>query len=158
MSATESVISSLAGGGLGSVAVLYAFSRQAELDQAIEAEATRLGIRLMKGRVGSMQTQKVIAAVETGSKREGLVSDGSYREEHALYHATVEALHGVGRGQLSLGEVLRTAGLTFAVARGPRSPRFREDGEWLAVALYGTIGAPVRGFEHETLGLGINHI
>ncbi|BAS26112.1 anti-terminator HutP [Limnochorda pilosa] len=152
------MIAALAGGGLGSVAVLYAFSRDEELDGAIRREAARRDIRLMKGHVGSMQTQKVIAAVETGAKREGLVSDASYREEHALYHATVEALHGVGRGQLGLGEVLRTAGLTFAVARGPRSRRFPEDGKWLAVALYGTIGAPVRGFEHETLGLGINHI
>ncbi|OON42936.1 anti-terminator HutP, partial [Bacillus anthracis] len=34
----------------------------------------------------------------------------------------------------------------------------KKEGEWVAVALYGTIGAPVKGSEHEAIGLGINHI
>ncbi|MCJ7806800.1 MAG: transcriptional regulator, partial [Clostridia bacterium] len=29
---------------------------------------------------------------------------------------------------------------------------------WLAVVLYGTIGAPIKGYEHETIGLGLNHL
>ena len=36
--------------------------------------------------------------------------------------------------------------------------RRKKEGEWVAVALYGTIGAPVKGSEHEAIGLGINHI
>jgi hut operon positive regulator len=31
-------------------------------------------------------------------------------------------------------------------------------GEWVTVCMYGTIGPPIKGFEHETIGLGINHI
>lgn len=109
------------------------------------------------GKVGSMDAHKVVAAIETAAKKNGIIQTDVYRESHALYHAIIEALHGVTRGQVQLGSILRTVGLTFAVLRG--NPYINEqEGEWLAVSLYGTIGAPVKGSEHETIGLGINHI
>ncbi len=109
------------------------------------------------GKVGSMDAHKVVAAIETAAKKNGIIQADIYRESHALYHAIIEALHGVTRGQVQLGSILRTVGLTFAVLRGnPYSKE--EEGEWIAVSLYGTIGAPVKGSEHETIGLGINHI
>lgn len=109
------------------------------------------------GKVGSMDSQKVVAAIEVAAKQQGVIDTDLYRETHALYHAIIEALHGITRGQMQLGSVMRTVGLRFAVVRG--NPYEDElEGEWLAVAIYGTIGAPVRGLEHETLGLGINHI
>lgn len=111
--------------------------------------------RIITGRVGTMEMEKIIAAVETASRREGLIGE-EYAEEHALYHAILEALHGVGRGQLSLGAILRTVGLRFAVVRGPRLPG--DATTWIAVALYGTIGQPVKGNEHEVVGLGIMHL
>ncbi|MCS7235272.1 MAG: hut operon transcriptional regulator HutP [Armatimonadetes bacterium] len=113
------------------------------------------GYRVVLGQVGTMDVQRVIAAVETAARREGLIADG-YEEEHALYHAILEALHGIGRGQLGLGNLLRTAALRFSIVRGPRWAG--EQAEWIAVALYGTIGQPVKGNEHEVVGLGINHL
>lgn len=109
------------------------------------------------GKIGAMSLPKVIAAIETAVKREALIDETLYRETHALYHAILEALQGVTRGNLAVGEVMRTVGLRFAVVRGKlfSDP---EEGEWLTVALYGTIGAPIRGEEHEVIGLGINHI
>lgn len=59
------------------------------------------------GKVGSMNMQKVISSVETAVKRNGLIEEGIYRETHALYHAIVEALEGVTRGQLAIGETMR---------------------------------------------------
>lgn len=110
-----------------------------------------------KGKVGSMDPQKIVAAVETAAKRTGLIQEDVYRESHALYHAIIEALAGVTRGQLQIGDVLRTVGLRFSVVRG--NPYDNEnEGDWIAVALYGTIGAPVKGSEHEAVGLGINHV
>ena len=110
-----------------------------------------------RGRVGSMDSQKIVAAVETAAKRTGLIQEDVYRESHALYHAIIEALEGVTRGQRQLGDVLRTVGHRFSVVRG--NPYENPDeGDWIAVALYGTIGAPVKGSEHEAVGLGINHI
>lgn len=109
------------------------------------------------GKVGSMDSQKIVAAIETAAKKNGIIQPDVYRESHALYHAIIEALHGVTRGQVQLGSVLRTVGLSFAVLRG--NPYDNEqEGDWIAVSLYGTIGAPVKGSEHETIGLGINHI
>ena len=109
------------------------------------------------GKVGSMDSQKVVAAIETAAKREGIIRAEGYRETHALYHAIMDALSGVTRGQVQLGSLMRTVGLRFSVVRG--NPYDDEqEGDWIAVALYGTIGAPVRGSEHETIGLGINHI
>ena len=109
------------------------------------------------GRIGSMDSQKIVAAIETAAKRSDIVREDLYRDMHALYHAIMEALTGVTRGHAQLGEVLRTVGLSFAVVRGTPYPR-EEEGEWIAVALYGTIGAPVKGLEHETIGLGIKHM
>lgn len=113
------------------------------------------GHRVVLGQVGTMDVHRVIAAIETAARREGLIAPG-YAEEHALYHAILEALHGVGRGQLAFGNLLRTVALRFAIVRGPRIPG--DDTEWIAVALYGTIGQPVKGNEHEVAGLGINHL
>ncbi len=109
------------------------------------------------GRVGSMEAHKVVAAIETAAKKNGIIESDIYRESHALYHAIMEALHGVTRGQVQLGSVLRTVGLSFAILRGNPYDHVQE-GDWIAVSLYGTIGAPVKGSEHETIGLGINHI
>ncbi|MFK2826207.1 hut operon transcriptional regulator HutP [Bacillus sp. B190/17] len=114
-------------------------------------------VTFCQGKVGSMNMQKVISAVETAVKRNQLIKEDVYRETHALYHAILEALEGVTRGQLAIGEMMRTVGLRFAVVRGKPYDQEKE-GEWIAVAFYGTIGAPVKGLEHEALGLGVNHI
>lgn len=115
------------------------------------------GFQVTTGKVGSMDLKKVISSVETAAKRNGLINEAVYRESHALYHAIIEAIEGVTRGRLSVGEVMRTVGLSFSIVRGNPYEDSRE-GEWLAVCFYGTIGAPIKGKEHEALGLGINHI
>lgn len=135
---------------LGRVALLSVIA-----DDPLQVIAAAKGFRVTTGHVGTMDSQKLIAAVETAARREGLIS-AAYAEEHALYHATIEALQGVGRGQLGLGALLRTVGLRFALVRGPRLPG--DDTEWIAVAFYGMIGQPVKGNEHEVVGLGIQHL
>lgn len=128
-----------------------------DVDPSYLEGLSRLGCQFGQGKVGSMESHKVVAAIETLAKKENIIQTGLYRESHALYHAIIEALHGVTRGQVQLGTVLRTVGLNFAVVRG-RPYEDEAEGDWIAVALYGTIGAPVKGLEHETMGLGINHI
>jgi hut operon positive regulatory protein len=115
------------------------------------------GYRIATGQVGSMNLERVVAAIETASKREG-VTRADYPEEHALYHAILDSLQGVGRGQMALGTILRTVGLRFAIVRGPRAPGESGTGDWVAVAIYGQIGGPQKGNEHECVGLGINHL
>lgn len=139
---------------IGQVAILAAMGYLPEREKPT---LTGQGYSICTGRVGTMNAEKVIAAIETAAKREGIISD-LYRDEHSLYHAALEALAGISRGQLALGSVLRTVGLSFAVVRGYKNALDTTEGIWLAVALYGTIGAPVKGFEHETIGLGINHL
>ncbi|MGM9988342.1 MAG: hut operon transcriptional regulator HutP [Bacillaceae bacterium] len=109
------------------------------------------------GRVGTMDSKKIVAAIETAAKSTGVIDGNIYREVHSLYHAIMEALQGVTRGQVMLDSVLRTVGLRFSVVRGRPYEKVSE-GEWIAVALYGTIGAPIKTLEHEAIGLGINHI
>jgi hut operon positive regulator len=134
---------------LGRVALLAVLT---DNPQAVVAGAP--AYRVVLGQVGTMDVQKIIAAVETAARRERLIGE-EYAEEHALYHATLEALHGIGRGQIALGTLLRTVGLRFSLVKGPRGPGDRTT--WIAVALYGTIGQPVKGMEHEVAGLGIVH-
>ncbi|WP_368653233.1 hut operon transcriptional regulator HutP [Ornithinibacillus sp. 4-3] len=139
---------------IGKIAITLAMYDDEERDALQIAEKD---LQVCEGKVGSMNMQKVISAVETAVKRSGLIREDVYRETHALYHAILEALEGVTRGQLAIGEMMRTVGLRFAVVRGVAYTD-KKEGEWLAVAFYGTIGAPVRGLEHEAVGLGINHI
>ncbi|PLT35465.1 hut operon transcriptional regulator HutP [Bacillus sp. V5-8f] len=139
---------------IGKIAILLCALTEEESDYFRESLEE---VKYCQGRVGSMNMQKVISAVETAAKRNGLIHDSLYRETHALYHAIVEAIRGVTRGQPSIGEMSRTVGLRFSVVRG--KPYINEgEGEWVSVAFYGTIGAPVKGLEHETIGLGVNHI
>ncbi|TVT28046.1 hut operon transcriptional regulator HutP [Salinicoccus cyprini] len=140
-----------------------AFGKYATLVALTDA-GTALGLmpeyksfKVVTGKVGSMDLKKVISSVETAAKRNQLINGEVYRETHALYHAIIEAAEGVTRGKLSVGEVMRTVGLTFSVVRG-RPYAEADEGEWIAVCFYGTIGAPIKGKEHETLGLGINHM
>lgn len=113
--------------------------------------------KVASGKVGTMEAHKVVAAVETTAKKNEIIHAQVYRESHALYHAIMEALMGVGRGVVAFGSQLRTVGLKFSIVRGYPYPSEAEK-EWIAVAFYGTIGAPIKGLEHEALGLGINHI
>src|SRR5699024_12628592 len=83
-------------------------------------------VRICEGKVGSMNMQKVISSVETAVKRNGLIEENIYRETHALYHAILEALEGVARGQLAIGEMMRTVGLRFEVVRGNPSEAKKE--------------------------------
>lgn len=129
----------------------------AENRYELEELTDKLHWKCCTGKVGSMESQKVVAAIEVAARQQGIIKPDVYREAHALYHAIMEALHGVTRGQMQLGSVMRTVGLRFAVVRG-NPYEDKAEGEWIAVAIYGTIGAPVKGLEHETLGLGINHI
>lgn len=125
--------------------------------KALEILPQFSSFKVMTGKVGSMDLSKVISSVETAAKRGGIIDENVYRETHALYHAILEALQGVTRGDLSVGEIMRTVGLKFAIVRGNPYDTHTE-GEWISICFYGTIGAPIKGKEHEALGLGINHI
>lgn len=142
--------------GIDRIGKMALYSVLSDDDHMIET-ARKTGYRVVQGRVGSMNLEKVIAAIETAARREGIVRV-EYPEDHALYHSILDALQGIGRGNLALGSILRTAGLRFAVVRGPQRTGNVAEGEWLAVALYGMIGGPVRGNEHECVGLGISHL
>lgn len=143
---------------LSKLTILLPLLQEHEWEKVIRTELQTRGYRYALGRVGAMDLMKVVAAVETAAKRQGIVDEHQYREVHALYHALIEAIQGIGRGTMQFGEILRTVGLTFAIVRGPLFDEPVEPGDWVAVCLYGTIGAPKKGFEHEVLGFGINHI
>ncbi len=141
---------------IGKTAIMVAISNDEE-EEVLFSRARKNGYLLCKGRVGSMKAEKVIASIETAGIREGML-DGSYRQEHALYHAVLEALRGICRGDIGLGDYNRTVGLTFSIVIGLKDERSVSEENWIAVGLYGTIGAPKKGHEHEVMGLGISHI
>ena len=142
---------------IGRAAIMVTVAIGTDMEQLATEAARANGFVVCKGQIGSMDTQKVVAAIETAARREGIVKD-IYGDEHALYHVILEALHGVYRGPFGLGNLLRTVGLCFSILRGPRTSGDANDREWIAVCLYGSIGAPIKGWEHEAIGLGINHV
>ncbi len=141
--------------GIGKLAITLAVSDHNE-NKIIELYQKK-GFQLMKGHVGTMEAGKIFAAVETAVIREKIIKE-NYHEEHALYHAISEAFNGYCRGPVALDSVLRTTGLVFSVVRGSLSVDDNKNGEWIAVVLYGHIGSPRRGFEHEAIGMGVQSI
>jgi hut operon positive regulator len=143
---------------IGKLTMLLTVLQDHEWRQVVEQELTAKGFRFTIGRVGAMDMNKVVAAIETAAKNNKIIDSDKYREVHALYHAIIEAIQSVGRGVVQFGEILRTVGLTFSIVRGKMTGTVEHEGEWIAVCVYGTIGAPKKGFEHETIGFGFNHI
>ncbi|MCR3759602.1 hut operon transcriptional regulator HutP [Clostridium felsineum] len=138
---------------IGKTAMLLSMASDSD-EKEIRDKAEAYGYKVFKGHVGAMDSSKIFAAIETAAKREKFIKN-IYREEHSLYHAVLEAYEGICRGQTGLGNVMRTAGLVFTIVKGSRIPRDNEDGQWIAIVLYGNMGAPVKGYEHEVMGLGI---
>jgi len=140
--------------GIGKIALLMALSEDFD---SLRKHYENKGYVIFKGQAGSMDAKKIVAAIETAASREDIIRE-NYHEEHALYHAIIEALSGYCRGQVMLGEVLRSAGLTFTIVRGILVEDEPSSGNWIAVVLYGQIGSPRKGFEHEAIGMGIQPI
>lgn len=140
--------------GIGKIALLVALSD--DMDE-LRTYYENKNYVVYKGKAGSMDAKKIVAAIETAASREDIVRE-NYHEEHALYHAIIEALSGYCRGQIMLGEVLRSTGLSFSIVRGALIEGEPSSGNWIAVVLYGNIGSPRKGFEHEAIGMGIQPI
>lgn len=141
--------------GIGKIALLVSLSEE-NTESLIKLYENKNYV-IYKGQAGSMDAKKIVAAIETAASREDIIRE-NYHEEHALYHAIIEALSGYCRGQVMLGEVLRSAGLTFTIVRGTLIEDDISSGNWIAVVLYGQIGSPRKGFEHEAIGMGIQPI
>lgn len=143
---------------IGKLAILLAVLQEHEWKKVVEQELHTRDFRYTLGRIGAMDMIKVIAAIETAAKNNNIIDSNSYREVHSLYHAIIETIQSIGRGVVQFGDILRTVGLTFAIVRGKMTGSVEHEGEWIAVCAYGTIGAPKKGFEHEAIGFGFNHI
>lgn len=139
---------------LGKMAIGIAIADEEKRPRMV-AEVKKRNYKVCVGKVGTMNSETVVSAILTAAKREDLWDSKSFREEHAFYDTIIEAFNGICRGNPALGNIFRTVGLCFVVIRGKINDN---DGEWVAVCMYGTVGPPIKGFEHEAIGLGINHI
>ena len=145
---------------IGKLTIQLLISSEEEEKELLKKIA-QLGYKYAIGKAGTMDSKAVIAAIEITAKREGIIINSStYREEHALYHTTLNALRGLCRGEIGIGSLLRTVGVKFVILRGPMDTDNigKDPGEWISVGIYGMIGAPIKGFEHEAIGLEINDI
>lgn len=146
--------------GLGKIAVLLALAEDDE-EQCVMELIKKRGYTFLKGHVGTMDPKKIFSSIEIGAIKEGIIQN-YYHEEHALYHAILEALNGYCRGQIGLESILRSTGLTYSIVRGKlqydESKMKSDTKPWIAICLYGKIGSPRKGFEHDAIGLGVNSI
>jgi hut operon positive regulator len=142
---------------IGKLTILLLISSEEEEKELVK-KINSFGYKICIGKVGTMDSREIIAAIETTAKREGIFPAGYYREEHAVYHTALNALRGLCRGEIGIGNFLRTIGVKFVVLKGPMDTTRSDLGEWVSVGIYGTVGAPIKGFEHEAIGLDINTI
>ena len=113
--------------------------------------------RVAIGRVGTTDAQDIYAAVLTVAERAKLLGPG-LNDAHALYHATHDALLWILRDPAGLGPILRTTALLYAILRGPRLLDVRDERDWIAVAMFGSIGMPRPTWEHDAVGLGVYNL
>ncbi len=142
---------------IGKLTILLLIS-SAEQEKELIKKINSFRYKICMGKVGTMKSEEILAAIETAARREGIFCDNSYRGEHALYHTALNALKGLCRGEIGIGNFLRTTGVKFVILRGPLDTTRNDLGEWISVGIYGMIGAPIKGFEHEAIGLDINTI
>ena len=142
---------------IGKLTISLLISSEEEEKELLK-KISNLGYKVCQGKAGTMDSKELIAAIETTAKREGIFHAGCYREEHAVYHAALNSLRGFCRGEIGIGNFLRTIGVKFVVLRGPLDSASTDSGEWVSVGIYGMVGAPIKGFEHEAIGLEINNI
>ncbi len=142
---------------IGKLTILLLIS-SGEEEKELKKKVNSLGYKICIGKAGTMDSKEIIAAIETTAKREGIFRADCYRDEHTLYHTSLNALKGLCRGEIGIGNFLRTVGVKFVILRGPMDNTRSDLGEWISVGIYGTIGAPIKGFEHEAIGLDINTI
>ncbi len=88
---------------IGRLSVLLLLNEAEESTQVEELE--RDGWKVCLGKVGSTDAHKVVAAIETAPKENGVIQSVGYRESHALYHATMEALHGLTKAKKAAGGI-----------------------------------------------------
>jgi len=62
-----------------------------------------------------MDSREITVAIETTAKREGIFRSDLYREEHAVYHTALNTLKGLCRGEVGIGNLLRTIGVKFVI-------------------------------------------
>ena len=107
-----------------------------------------------------MDSKELITAIETTAKREGIFLSDNYREEHVLYHTSLNALKGLFWREIDIGNFLRTTGVKFAILRSHLDTKRNDEvlGDWISVGIFSMMGAPIKRFEHETIGLEINSI
>jgi len=129
-----------------------------EEEKELFKKVSDLGYKVCIGKAGTMDSKEIIAAIETTAKREGVFPAGCYREEHVVYHTVLNALKGLCRGEIGIGNFLKTIGVKFVVLKGPIDTTRNDLGEWISVGIYGMVRAPIKGFEHEAIGLDINTI
>lgn len=142
---------------IGKLTISLLISSEEEEKELIK-KINSFGYKICIGKVGTMKSSEIIAAIETAAKREGIFCANNYRGEHSLYHTALNALKGLCRGEIGIGDFLRTTGVKFVILKGPLGTTRNDLGEWISVGIYGMIGAPIKGFEHEAIGLEINTI
>ena len=76
---------------IGKLTILLLISTVEEEKELLK-KTSNLCYKICIGKVGTMDSREIIAAIETTAKREGIFPAGCYREEHAVYHTALCSL------------------------------------------------------------------
>lgn len=142
---------------IGKLTSLLVLLHNNEAGEMIKNQLSKENCRYMVGSVGSIDLNKVTSFIEESAKTNGIIDSESYSERNTLYHTILEAIQGVGRGTIQVGDFLEKVNLTFSVVRG-KNKKIEEGNDWIGVCIYGRSDSTEKGIEQETLGLGFNHL
>ncbi len=142
---------------MGKLTSLLVLLHNNEAGEMIKKELNKENCRYTVGSIESIDLNKVISVIETNAKTNGIINSESYSERNTLYHTILEAVQGVGRGTIQVGDLLKEIDLTYGIVRG-KNKKISAGNDWIGVCIYGRSDSPEKGIEQETLGLGFNHL
>lgn len=142
---------------MGKLTSLLVLLHNNEAGELIKKQLNMENCRYTVGSIGSIDLNKVISVIEASAETKGIINSDSYNERNTLYHTILEAVQGVGRGTIQVGDLLKKVDLTYGIVRG-KNKKISTGNDWIGVCIYGRSDSEEKGIEQETLGLGFNHL
>ena len=141
---------------MGKLTSLLVLLHNNEAGEVIKKQLKKENYKYTVGNVQSIDLHKIIATIEASAKINGIIDPTSFRQRNTLNHTILEAVQGVSRGAIQVGDLFNKINLTFSIVKG-KNEKLENGSDWIGVCIYGQSISSENTIVEETLGLGFNH-
>ena len=141
---------------MGKLTSLLVLLHNNEAGEVIKKQLKKEKYKYTVGNVESIDLNKIITAIEASAKINGIINSTSFRERNILNQTILEAIQGVSKGAIQIGDLFKKVNLTFSIVKG-QNEQLERGSDWIGVCIYGQSISSENTIVEETLGLGFNH-